>query len=402
MTIIIDPQNAGISGNMIIGAFVDLGADSEEIQNIMEYVAKDFGDLEVNISKVNKHGIMSTHCSVKSEDNEGSISYNELIEKIDNLDIDSEILEVSKNIFKRIATAESKIHGKTLEEVHFHEVGSADAVADVIGSIYAYFDLNLNEEKIIGLPIALGGGNVKSQHGLIPVPSPATVEILKGANCVGGPINKELATPTGSAIYMEICDEFLEFLPNLKPLKIAYGAGDYDLDFPNVLRIIESETVERKQKINVIETNLDHLSGEDIGYLFDNLLIEGASDVSIIPVIMKKNRPGQILKVISKEKNTDHLVNIIFKETGTLGIRVTETTHRSLAGRDFIPLKIEINGKVYKINFKIGVHNDEIISSRPEFEDIKLIAIDQDMPLSEVRNIANSIITDYFDNLEEY
>ena len=401
MTIIIDPQNAGISGNMIIGAFVDLGANSEEIKKIMEYVSKDFGDLEINFEKVNKQGIMATHCKVKGEDLAGSISYKELHEKIDNLDLNPDILEMSKNVFKRIATSEGKIHGYTLEEVHFHEVGSADAVADVIGSIYAYFDLKLNEENIIGLPIALGGGSIDSQHGQIPVPSPATIDILKGANCVGGPISTELATPTGSAIYMEICDEFLEFTPNMTPLEIAYGAGDYDLDFPNVLRIIKSDSLDKKQKINVIETNIDHLSGEDIGYLFENLLIEGASDVSIIPVIMKKNRPGQILKVISKRENTDHLVNIIFKETGTLGIRVDETTHRSLASREIIPLQIEINNRVYKINFKIGIYNDEIISSRPEFEDIKLIAIDQDMPISEVRNIANSIIADYLDNLEE-
>ncbi|MCC7553339.1 MAG: nickel pincer cofactor biosynthesis protein LarC [Methanobacteriaceae archaeon] len=398
MTIIIDPQNAGISGNMIIGALVDLGSNQTNIKEIMEKSSKEFGNVNVNFQKINKHGIESTHCSVTAIDNEKPIKYKDFIEKINNLDIDENILKKVKNVFERIAISESKIHGTTVEKVHFHEVGSADAVADVIGSIYGYYDLKLNEQNIIGLPIALGGGSIKSQHGLIPIPSPATLETLKGVKCFGGPINSELATPTGAAIYMEICDEFLDYIPLIKPSKIAYGAGDYDFDFPNVLRIIESENTHKKQKINVIETNLDHLSGEDIGYLFDNLLIEGASDVSVIPTIMKKNRPGQILKVISREENTNHLVDIIFKETGTLGIRISEDTHRSTANREIIPLKIEINKKIYKINFKIGLSDNEIISCRPEFEDIKLIAIDQEMALNEVRNIANMMIKDYLEN----
>ncbi|WP_409200580.1 nickel pincer cofactor biosynthesis protein LarC [Methanobrevibacter sp. DSM 116169] len=398
MTIIIDPQNAGISGNMIIGALVDIGADEEKVKKVMIESTENFGNVEVDFNKINKAGIESTHCDVSAIDNRNSISYVDLIEKIENLNLTYDVIEMAKKIFTRMALAESKIHGKIIEEIHFHEVGSADAVADVIGSVYAYYDLNLDKEHVVGLPIAVGGGSIESTHGKIPVPSPATLEILKGVSCFGGPINKELATPTGSAIYRELCNEFLDYLPNTKAKKIAYGAGDYDLDFPNVLRIIESDDNIKKQKINVIETNLDHMSGEDIGYLFDNLLIEGASDVSIIPVIMKKNRPGQILKVIARESKTEHLVDIIFKETGTLGIRISENTHRSVASREMIPLKVEIEGKIYKINFKIGYNEDEIISYRPEFEDIKMIAVNEDMPLSEVRNIANMIIRDYLDN----
>ncbi|MDL2246979.1 nickel pincer cofactor biosynthesis protein LarC [Methanobrevibacter sp. OttesenSCG-928-K11] len=401
MTIIIDPQNAGISGNMIVGALVNLGADENKIKTIMEYAAEDFGGVEVHFDKINKSGIESTYCNVKTINKTKSIKYNDLIDKIDDLDLDLEILEMSKNVFERLAQSESKVHGKSLADIHFHEVGAADAVADIIGSISAYFDLKLDEEVIIGLPIALGGGTTKSQHGQIPIPSPATMNILKGAKCFGGPINTELATPTGSAIYMEICDEFEEFIPTINPINSAYGAGTKDFDFPNVLRIIETEKISKKQKINVIETNIDHLSGEDIGYLFNNLLVEGASDVCVIPTIMKKNRPGYILKIISKEENTDHLVDVLFKETGTLGIRISEDTHRSVANREILPLKIEMNGQVYQIRFKIGFNNDEIISYKPEFEDIKIIAINEDMALSEVRNIANTMIRDYLEQIPE-
>ena len=279
------------------------------------------------------------------------------------------------------------MHGKTLEEVHFHEVGASDAVADVIGSIYAYHSLNLDRQKTIGLPIAVGGGRVKTAHGTIPVPAPAVVEILKDAKMVGGPVDSELATPTGCAIYAEICDEIKEFIPLIKPKKVAYGAGKKDFDHPNVLRIIETSDVSESDEIDVIETNIDHLTGEEIGYLFDKLLEEGASDVSITPIIMKKNRQGSLLKVISARKNREHLLDTIFKETGSLGIRIAPNLHRGIAKREFIKKEYEIEGKTYEVTFKIGYVNGEIISSRPEYEDLKRIAEDSGLALKEIKEL---------------
>lgn len=387
MTIIIDPQSSGIAGNMIIGALVDLGANKDELKEIMEKSAEAFGKVKVSFNKISKHGIDSTFCHVEMIEHQPPVNYPEFIEKIESLDIDEKVKETSINVFERIAKAESKVHGKTLQTVHFHEVGASDAVADVIGSIYAYYSLNLNQQKIIGLPIAVGGGRVKTAHGTIPVPAPAVLEILKDANIVGGPVDSELATPTGSAIYAEICDEISEFIPQVKPKKIAYGAGKKDFDHPNILRIIETSDISEKDTIDVIETNLDHLTGEEIGYLFDKLLDNGASDVSITPIIMKKNRQGSLLKVISKRKNRNQLVNVIFKETGSLGIRIAPNLHRGIAKREFVKKEFEINGEIFEVTFKNGYVNGEIISSRAEYEDLKKIAQKTGLPLIKVKEM---------------
>ena len=387
MTIIIDPQSSGIAGNMIIGALVDMGANPDKLKEIMEKSAKEFGKVEVTFEKVIKHGIDSTFCHVEMIENKPAIQYPEFIGKIENLDLDEKVKETSLKVFERIGEAEAKVHGRSLDEIHFHEVGASDAVADVIGSIYAYYSLNLDKQKIIGLPIAVGGGRVNTAHGTIPVPAPAVVEILKDAKMVGGPVASELATPTGSAIYAEICDEIKEFIPLIKPEKVAYGAGRKDFDHPNVLRIIKSSDMAESDEIDVIETNIDHLTGEEIGYLFDRIMDEGASDVSITPIIMKKNRQGSLLKVISARKNREHLIDVIFKEVGTLGIRITPNLHRGIAKREFVKKTFNINGNDYEVTFKIAYINGEIISERPEYDDLKRIAEDSGLPLRKVKEM---------------
>ena len=257
----------------------------------------------------------------------------------------------------------------------------------MIGSVWAYYSLNLDKEKIIGLPISVGGGQVKTSHGILPVPVPAVVEILKGLNFKGGPVSSELATPTGCAIYAELCDEIKEFIPLIQCKKIAYGAGSKDFNHPNVLRLIQSENINENDEIDVIETNIDHLTGEEIGYLFDLLLDAGASDVSITPIIMKKNRQGSLLKVISRKDKRDDLVNLLFKETGSLGIRIAPNIHRGIAKREFIKKTFEIKDKEYEVTFKIGYVNGEIISNRAEYEDLKKIAQDTNLSLREVKEI---------------
>lgn len=387
MTIIIDPQSSGIAGNMIIGALVDLGANEDELKEIMEKSAQPFGGVEVSFSKVAKKGITSTFCEVKMLEEFPPVCYPEFIERIGNLDLDGKVKETSIRVFERIAKAESKIHGKTLEEIHFHEVGLSDAVADVIGSVHAYYSLGLDKQKVIGLPIAVGGGRIKTRHGIIPVPAPAVVEILKDETIVGGPVESELATPTGSAIYAEICDETTEFIPPTKAKKVGYGAGKKDFDHPNVLRIIESSDIQENDRIDVIETNLDHLTGEEIGYLFDRLLDEGASDVSVTPIIMKKNRQGSLLKVISPRKNRDRLVEAIFNETGSLGIRISPNVHRGIAKREFVKKEFEINGETFEVTFKNGYVNGELISSGAEYEDLKSIAQKTGIPLIKIKKM---------------
>ncbi len=387
MTVIIDPQGSGISGNMIIGALIDLGADENKIKGVMEKSARDFGGVSVKISEINKSGIDAVYCNVEMHEKKHQIQYCELIDKINTLDLDENIKRTSINIFKRIAIAESKVHGKPLKDIHFHEIGASDAVADVIGSVWAYYSLNLEKEKIIGLPISVGGGNVKTSHGTLPVPVPAVTEILKNIPINGGPVKSELATPTGCAIYAELCDEYMEFLPQITLEKIGYGAGSKTFKHPNVLRILKSQNQHETDKIDVIETNIDHLTGEEIGYLFDVLLKAGASDVSVTPIIMKKNRQGSLLKIISKQNKREQLIQTIFKETGSLGIRITPNIHRGIAERKFIKKTFKILDKNYDVNFKVGYDNGEIISCRPEYEDLKKIAEKTGLSLRKVKEI---------------
>lgn len=404
MTIIIDPQSSGISGNMFIGALVDLGANKEDIKRITEKVAENFGGVNTEITKVNKAGIESSFCNIKilnkNHHNNHGISYKDLISNINKLNgfLDKEVLEKSKEVFKIIAKAESTVHGKSLDEIHFHEVGAADAVADVIGTIYGFYQLELNKENVIGLPISVGGGRVETAHGIVSIPAPATVEILKGLNFQGGPVSSELATPTGCALYKVLCDEYLEYMPNIKIEKVGYGAGSKDFKHPNVLRILKGKNSKEKGEIKVLETNVDHLSGEELGYLYDKLLDAGARDVIMIPIFMKKNRPGQLIQVISHEENIENLLKIMFKETGTLGIRISPKLHRGIASREFIKLPIEIDGKKYEITFKIGYYDGEIISKRAEFEDTKRIAIETGLTLGEIRELSNIEIRKYLKN----
>ena len=387
MTLIIDAQSSGISGNMIIGALVDLGADEKKLKKVMEKSTLEFGKVNVNFEKIDKCGITSTFCNVEILEHKDSISYIEFISKIKKLDLNEKVKTTSINIFRRIAEAEAKVHGKSLDTIHFHEVGASDAVADVIGSVYAYYSLELDSEKIIGLPIAVGGGVVETSHGILPVPAPAVVEILNDCEIVGGPVLSELATPTGSAIYRELCDEIMQFIPRVKIEKISYGAGRKEFEHPNVLRFIKCSTEKKHDKIDVIETNIDHLTGEEIGYLFDTLLENGASDVSITPIIMKKNRQGSLLKVISQPQYREKIINKIFKETGSLGISISPNLHRGVAKREFEKKIVNVNGKYYEVTFKIGYVNGKIISKRPEYEDLKKIARESGMALREVREI---------------
>ncbi|MCK9150558.1 nickel pincer cofactor biosynthesis protein LarC [Methanobacterium alcaliphilum] len=401
MVVIIDPQSAGISGNMIVGALIDLGAHMEKTKEVMEYAASYFGEIEVNVSSVNKSGIQSTYVNVKCDD-VSSIHYLEFLDRLEKINhelLDSNAMEMARGVFHHMAQAESQIHGYSLENVHFHEVGAADAVADVIGSVFAYFNLNLDKETVYGLPVALGGGIIEKSHGRLSVPAPATLNILTGAPSFGGPVNKELTTPTGAALLMSMVDNFQEFYPPFQHQNTGYGAGKMDLDFPNVLRISRGTSPIKQDKIVLLETNIDHLSGEVMGHIFKKLMGEGALDVTLIPTIMKKNRPGQLMRVICKNKDSEKVLDAIFRETGTLGIRTFPQVHRSILNRKIIPLDVDIQGK-RKIRFKVGLLAEQVISARIEYDDARRVSEETGIPLKDVMEKADDEFKKYLNQLE--
>ena len=402
MVVIIDPQTAGISGNMVVGALIDLGAHQEKVKEVMEYSASFFGGADVDVSSVDKSGIQATYVNVKCDEIH-SIKYMDFLEQLEEINhefLDERMMAFSRAVFQRIAESESQIHGLPLSKIHFHEVGAADAVADVIGSAFAYFDLNFDKEVIYGLPTALGGGTKETTHGRIPIPSPSALDILRGAASFGGPVNKELTTPTGAALLMTTVQDFQEFYPPFMHQSTGYGAGGMDLDFPNVLRISRGLSPVKQDKIVLLETNIDHLSGEVMGHIFKRLMKDGALDVVLIPIIMKKNRPGQLLRVICKSKDSENVLDAIFRETGTLGVRTFPQVHRSILDRKIVPLEVDINGK-RKIRFKLGMMGSQIINSRVEYEDARRVSEETGIPLKDVMEKANKAFKEYLNSPDE-
>jgi len=400
MAIILDPQNSGISGNMVLGALLDIGADGEGAVDIIEHYVSYFGDISVKINKVKKSGILASYADIKSGD-EGAIRYKTLLERLEKINyekIDNNILKFSKKVFKTLAEAEAKVHGTTLDKVHFHEVGAADAVADIIGSAYCFYDLEFNREKVYGMPVALGGGRIESEHGNLSVPAPATLEILKNVPVFGGPEEYELATPTGAALYVNMVDEICKFYPIMSSKKIGYGAGKLDLNVPNVLRIISGHSGTPADNVSILETNLDNVTGEIIGHAFDKLLEAGALDVAVVPLLMKKNRPGNLLRVISRPGDCNDVAEAIIRETGTLGVRVLPYVHRNIVKREINAIKVYMNEKPHEINIKIGKIGEDIINYSPEYEDAKRIADKTGVPLKDVMKKANETFKKLLDN----
>lgn len=393
MVVVIDPQVSGLAGNMFIGAFIDLGADKEKIKDVITNYAKEFGDIQVDINKKSKSGVMTTFADIQTHDNSAR-HFPDIINKLDEITKEKysedntviKSVELAKKIFKTLADAESEVHGKNLEELHFHEVGCADAVADIVGASYAYHLLNFDDEKVYSLPVATGSGCVNTQHGILPVPAPAVLNILKNIPTIGGEVDTELATPTGSAILVNITDEYTSSMPLLKNKTIGYGSGKKDLKILNALRIIKADDDSKENVITVLETNIDTLSGEILGGLYDTLLNEGARDVCITPTIMKKNRPGHIVKVITRPENAEHLVNVLMEETGTLGVRMLPHVHRGVAIRENIIHNIKIKDNDEKIRFKIGEINGKIIKCSPEYDDLKILSDKTGIPVKDLKD----------------
>jgi len=379
-SIIFDPFS-GASGDMILGTLISLGADREKVREIIESSV----DVSVRIDKANKRGISAVDVHIDVDHEEHERHYHELVDIVNNAGLSPKVEHSALAIFEIMAKAESKVHGKSLDQLHFHEVGQNDALADVIGSCFAMHEIGA--DAIYCLPINVGGGRVKAAHGSMPVPAPATLEILQQTGLTFyGLGNRELLTPTGAAILGHFAKP-IENLPRGKVLSIGYGAGDADTEDPNVLRstLIDTEGDLSRDSIEVLETNVDDVTGEVLGNLFEKLLSIGARDVAIVPATMKKGRTGHIIKVITKPEHSANIAREIMRETGTLGIRVIPTKHRYTADRRMDNVRIVIRGKAYDIPVKIAEDaNGEILHISAEYEDCKRVAKEWNLPLKDI------------------
>lgn len=401
--VVVDCQVAGVSGDMLVGSLLDLGADVGRVLDAMHSV-KNFVDscskLEVVVEDVVVGGFHGKSVDVKIVES-GGLSGSELLESgkacVEGLDVSSVCRKFVLDCISTLVEAEAKLHGKSVGEVHLHESGSVDTLADIVGVAVALEDLGLFvNSKIYGLPVSVGGGLFKFSHGMVSSPAPATVEILRsrGYPFVGGPVDSELATPTGVSILVNMVDEVSKFYPSMKPVSVGYGAGSKSfVEMPNVLRVVLGESFGYGLSVDevfMLETSVDDVTGEIVGYTVEKLMAEGALDVNIVSIQMKKNRPGHLFKVMVSSGDVERLSRLLMDETGTLGVRVLPC-RRHIFGREVFQVTLDVDGLSSSVSVKVAVDGDgKVVQVKPEYEDAKKLAEKTGKPLKEIMALAKS------------
>jgi len=407
--VVIDPQVAGISGDMFLSALVDCGANKNKIINNIKTIEKLFSDTiikKIEFINSESNGIRATKFLFDIEEKLLERNASEMLRILANCCDVTNLSELAKKFvmetMKTIIRVESRIHNKEVKDLHLHESSSIDTAADIIGSATALDDLNLlYDTTFYSTKVAVGGGTTQFSHGTIPNPTNAVLEIFRILELpiAGGPAHSEMTTPTGAAILAGLNPKIISTYPEFIPHKIGYGAGFKKFEgIPNILRIsigksniyasIQSDTV------SVLETNIDDMAGEMIGDLVEKLskLDAGVKDVTLVSGITKKNRPVHILKVICSEDIEKRIIELIFNETGTLGIRKTINERYKLE-RFSVLLPITIQNQEYVISVKISKdQHGKIINIKPEFDNIREIANKLGFPLKKTMDTVNNLI----------
>jgi uncharacterized protein (TIGR00299 family) protein len=396
---VIDSQISGVSGDMLLGALIDLGASPKRISEALNIAArylKGCRDLSIRTSTVVRCGIRAQKVDILFQETVSARSGIEIKEAIvtaaQDLGISQGARKFAEGAVETLISAEKTVHGKNQQhDIHFHEIGSADTVADILGVTVALDELGVFTDTIVYTTlIAVGEGSLSFSHGKVAVPAPATLEIMQAKNLplLGGSVASELATPTGVSLVGNLAHKVAYGYPPMKPVAIGYGAGTKEFaEMANVVRITLGEPLSagpKTDKIYVLETNLDDLAGEVIGYTMDRLLNEGARDCCIIPIYTKKNRPGQILQVITDEAEIGRLAQILIEETGTLGVRFFPC-ERFILTRESLPVEVQIGENKERVRVKVSRDNDgQVLQLKPEYEDARRLAESSGLPLREV------------------
>ena len=400
----------GVSGDMILGALVDLGLPMEYLETRLASLK--LGGFRCTAQRIKRSSIQGTdfrvalethpshssksgghhhdhsHGHSDSHDSDGHRSYTQIRERILQADLEESVKQRSVSIFHRLAAAEAKVHGASIEEVHFHEVGAVDSIVDIVGACigFEYFGV----QEFFAMPLNLGGGSVTFSHGTWPVPAPATAELVQGFQVRLTGVEAELTTPTGAAIVTTLVDPSRR-LPGFELLKAGFGAGDRELrGIPNMLRLVLGESAEAghvsrpsglvTEAVVLLEANIDDMDPEMFGYFMQTALDGGALDVFFVPAQMKKNRPGQLVTVLCRPEDRDGMLDLLFRETTTLGVRIS-TVERSALEREIR----EIDSEFGPVRCKLSRRQGEIVDVSPEFEDLKRIARQSGLPLKVIR-----------------
>ena len=358
----------GIGFFMLLGALVDVGLPAEALED--ELAKLHIDDFHLHFSKVSKNGFGATKVDVHARDDAPERHLREIREIVEASGVSETVKERALRVFTRVCEVEGGIHGMSVDEVHLHEVGGVDAIVDVVG-VLAGVEL-LGIERVVASALPMGRGFVTGAHGQIPLPAPATVGLLKGVPVYGSSVEKELVTPTGAALLVELAHAW-GMLPAMTLRGIGYGAGTRDLVIPNVLRIMLGDASGGgpwlSETVTVLETHLDNDRGETIGHACRRLMAEGALDVITIPAQMKKDRPAHVVKVLAKPENADRLEKILFEETSTLGIRRSDTR------RDALPREMEtVETRYGTIGVKLARLPGGGLRATPEYEHCRAAA----------------------------
>jgi len=368
---------SGISGDMTVGALLDAGADSKTLVQALEGLGT---GAKFEVEKTKRGGIAASKFRVLGADGKTHRHLKHILEIIANSGIADRAKQNASAVFQRLGEAEAKVHDVSIEKVHFHEVGAVDSICDIVGACVA-FDL-LDIGAVYSSPVNVGSGTVKTEHGILPVPAPATSELLAGKPIYARGPSLELTTPTGAAIAATLAIEF-GALPPMRVIASGYGAGDHDFpEHANVLRVLVGETTGAQESTTVmmLEANIDDSSPQVLGYAMERLLEAGALDVTLASIQMKKSRPGTLLSVVARPEDREALARLIFEETTTLGLRIY-SAERRVKSRSLMNVETP-HGRV-----RIKISEDG--SFAPEYDDCHDIARESGVPLKQILAEAN-------------
>ena len=375
----------GISGDMTLASLLDLGVPKGIFLQELNKLNMD-NEFEIEIDYKYENGIKGTKVNVITKEQYCHRNLIDVYDIIDNSRLNNNIKERAKEIFMIVAKAEAKVHGTTIDKIHFHEVGAIDSIVDIVGSCIL-LDL-LNIDKVYSTSVPLGSGFIQCAHGVIPAAAPATVEILKNIPVKFNHVKGECTTPTGAAIIKTICDEFIDEL-DFNTKKIGYGVGHKKFEKPNILRVALAQEDEHNEVVYEIVANIDDMSSEIYSYLFEKIMDEGALDVFTESIFMKKNRPAYKISILTKKKDLNKFIKLLLTETSTFGVRYKEY-NRAKLDRKFI----EVDTIYGKVKVKLGYYNNKLIKLKPEYEQCKLISKTLNIELREVYNEINKSINE--------
>lgn len=372
---------AGISGDMTLGALADLGVPLDLIRETVETL--DIEHVEIVERRVQQNGITAVKIDVRPATQGPVRTFANIRNIIEASDLKTEVKERSLLIFHTLADAEGRIHGKHPDQVHFHEIGAADSIVDIVGTALGLDWLGADE--IHASPVPLGTGMVKTKHGVMPVPVPAVTEILRGVPVYSSGIPTEIVTPTGAAILKACVNQFGP-LPPMELEAVGYGSGYKELGIPNLLRILLGTAmteVNVRERALLITTNIDDMNPELYEYVMEKLFAAGASDVWLVPIQMKKTRPATSLHVLVPPSEVESVKEIIFAETNTLGLRVSEVEKEALE-RDYL----QVDTGYGEVSVKVGSKGGRVINLAPENADCQKVARASGVPLKEIYDLA--------------